>query len=98
MPWGRPRRHDEVGGDPTRSRAVIYRLNWEAAWKDGVLDEAVRDVIEDDAAVNGCRPEFVTVGGRTLLATADYGDVRPESECTIPKRCWRPGDPVRQAL
>src|SRR5262249_7456390 len=63
---------------PTRSRALIYRLDWERAWKDGDLEHAVRDVIEDDAAVNGCRPEFVTLGGRALLATADYGDVRPE--------------------
>jgi hypothetical protein len=64
--------------DPTRSRAVIYRLDWERAWKDGDLSASVRDVIEDDAAVNGCRPEFVSVGGRPLLASADYGDVRPE--------------------
>jgi hypothetical protein len=64
--------------DPTRSRALIYRLDWDRACKDGDLDHAVRDVIEDDAAVNGCRPEFVAVGGRTLLATADYSDVRPE--------------------
>jgi len=64
--------------DPTRSRAVIYRLDWERAWKDGNLDEAVLAVIEDDAAINGCRPEFVTVGGRVLLASADYGDVHPE--------------------
>jgi hypothetical protein len=64
--------------DPTRSRAVIYQLDWGQAWKDGDLDRAVLNVIADDAAVNGCRPEFVTIGGRTLLATADYGDVRPE--------------------
>lgn len=64
--------------DPNRSRAVIYRLDWERAWKDGDLDEAVLDSLEDDAAINGCRPEFVAIGGRPLLATADYGDVRPE--------------------
>ena len=64
--------------DPARSRAIIYRLDWERAWKDGDLENAVLAVIADDAAVNGCRPEFVTVGGQTLLATADYGDVRPE--------------------
>ena len=57
---------------------MIYRLNWERAWKDGDLDEAILDVVEDDAAINGCRPEFVSFGGRPLLATADYGDVRPE--------------------
>ena len=38
----------------------------------------MRDVIDDDAAINGCRPVFVTVNGRTLLATADYGDCHPE--------------------
>ena len=57
---------------------MIYRLDWEKAWNDGDLDEAILNVIEDDAAINGCRPEFVTLSGRTLLATADYGDIRPE--------------------
>jgi hypothetical protein len=64
--------------DPARSRGVIFRLDWERAWKDGDLERAVLDIVEDDAAINGCRPEFVTVGGRSLLATADYGDIRPE--------------------
>jgi hypothetical protein len=64
--------------DPARSRAVIYRLDWQKAWKNSDLDEAILSVIEDDAAINGCRPEFVKVDGRTLLATADYGDIRPE--------------------
>ncbi|MEJ7638289.1 MAG: hypothetical protein WKF75_10015 [Singulisphaera sp.] len=35
-------------------------------------------MIDDDAAINGCRPALVELGGRTLLATADYGDLRPE--------------------
>ena len=65
-------------GDTVRKKAVIYRLDWERAWRDGDLDHAVRDVLDDDAAINGCRPTFVTLGGRTLLATSDYGDVRPE--------------------
>jgi hypothetical protein len=65
-------------GDTVLKRAVIYRLDWERAWADGNLDHAVRDVIDDDAAINGCRPTFVTLGGRTLLATSDYGDIRPE--------------------
>ncbi len=64
--------------DPARSRAVIYRFDWEKAWKDGNLDRALLNVLEDDAAVNGCRPEFVNLNGRALLATADYGDIRPE--------------------
>ncbi len=72
-------------GDTVNKKATIYRLDWERAWHDGNLDSAVLDAIEDDAAVNGCRPEFVTVGGRTLLATADYGDVRPEIRLLDPE-------------
>ena len=65
-------------GDTVNKKATIYRLDWDRAWRDGHLDDAVLGAYSDDAAVNGCRPEFVEVGGRTLLATADYGDVRPE--------------------
>ncbi len=39
---------------------------------------AVLDSIDDDVAINGCRPTFVTIGGRKLIATADYGDIHPE--------------------
>jgi hypothetical protein len=35
-------------------------------------------VIDDDAAINGCRPTLVSFGGQTLLATSDYGDIHPE--------------------
>jgi hypothetical protein len=65
-------------GDTVLKKAVIYRLDWSRAWSDGTLDHAVLDTIQDDAAINGCRPTFVEAGGRTLLASADYGDVRPE--------------------
>ena len=77
-PWGTFLGDTIKSADPTPSRAVIYRLDWKRAWQDGDLDQAVLNVIDDDAAINGCRPEFVAVGGRPLLATADYGDVRPE--------------------
>ena len=65
-------------GDTVQQKAVIYHLDWERALADGNLDHAVVDIIDDDAAVNGCRPEFVAFQGREFLATADYGDVRPE--------------------
>jgi hypothetical protein len=65
-------------GDTVKKKAIIYRLDWERAWKDGDLDDAVLDVIEDDAAINGCRPTLVTLDGKTFLASADYGDVHPE--------------------
>ena len=65
-------------GDTVLKKAVIYRLDWTRAWQDGNLDHAVRDVIDDDSAFNGCRPTFVAVGGRTFLASSDYGDIHPE--------------------
>ena len=64
-------------GDTVNTMATIYKLDWPRALQDGNLDAAVLAVIHDDAATNGCRPEFVTVSGRRLLATADYGDLHP---------------------
>lgn len=65
-------------GDTVDKKAVIYRLDWARMWEDGTLDRAVLAAVADDAAVTGCRPEFVSLGGTDYLATADYGDVRPE--------------------
>lgn len=76
-------------GDTVDRKAVIYRIDWERAWRDGNLDHAVLDVIDDDAAINGCRPEFVTVNGKAYLATADYGDVRPEVRLYDPEKLIR---------
>ncbi len=73
-------------GDTVNKKAVIYRLDWKRAWEDGNLDKAVLDTIEDDAAVNGCRPEFVTLEGKPYLATADYGDVHPEVRLYDPEK------------
>jgi hypothetical protein len=78
-------------GDTVNKRAVIYRLDWDRAWAEGSLDHAVLDTIDDDAAINGCRPTLVQVGGRTLLATADYGDVRPEIRLYDPEAMLKAG-------
>ena len=73
-------------GDTVNKVATIYKLDWDRALKDGNLDAAVLAEIRDDAATNGCRPEYVTVQGRRLLATADYGDVRPAVRLYDPRR------------
>lgn len=76
-------------GDTVGGRGVIYRLDWQKAWQDGNLDNAVLDTIADDVAVNGCRPEFVQLDGRDYLATADYGEVRPEVRLYDPEKLLR---------
>ena len=65
---------------------MIYQLDWERAFADGDLSRAVRAVVVDDAAVNGSRPEFVSLHGKDFLATADYGDVRPEVRLYDPEK------------
>jgi hypothetical protein len=91
-------------GDTVNRKAIIYRFDWEQAWKDGDLSHAVLDIIDDDAAVNGCRPEFVSLNGRDYLATADYGDARPEVRLYDPealvkaKRSSAPGVVAHRVL
>ncbi len=76
-------------GDTRNKKARIYRLDWPRMWADGNLDHAVLDEIDDDAAVTGCRPEFVALAGRVLLATADYGDAHPEVRLYDPELMLR---------
>ncbi len=99
--------HESFGtllGDTVKKKAVIYRIDWDRAWSDGNLDRAIRDVIDDDAAINGCRPTFVTLSGRALIATADYGDVHPEIRLYDPellfkaRRSSAPGVEVSRVL
>jgi hypothetical protein len=78
-------------GDTVNKKAKIFRLDWNRAWSDGNLDQAVVSAVDDDAAINGCRPTFVTVGGRKLIATADYGDIRPEIRLYDPEPLFRAG-------
>ena len=91
-------------GDTVNKKATIYRLDWERAWSDGHLNRAVLDVIDDDAAINGCRPTFVSISGRTLIATADYGDVHPEIRLYDPELLFKsrrrssPGVEVHRVL
>jgi hypothetical protein len=73
-------------GDTVNRKGIIYQLNWERALEDGDLSRAVLAVIEDDAAVNGCRPEFVALDGKDFLATADYGAARPEVRLYDPQQ------------
>lgn len=73
-------------GDTVRGRGVIWRVDWEAALRDGCLDRAVLNRCDDTAAVNGCRPEFVRLGDRWLLATSDYGPSGNEVRLYDPTR------------
>jgi hypothetical protein len=54
-------------------RAVIYCVNWEGLLKTGTLDGNLLNTIEDDACIQGTRPEYVQYNNKWYVATADYG-------------------------
>jgi hypothetical protein len=54
-------------------RAVIYNINWEGLQKTGKLDGNLLNTIEDDACIQGTRPEYVQYKKKYYVATADYG-------------------------
>jgi len=54
-------------------RAVIYSVNWKGLQQTGTLDGNLLNTIEDDACVQGTRPEYVVYNKKAYVATADYG-------------------------
>jgi len=70
--------HPEHGtylGDTVSGKGTIFKIDWDLLKKNGNLDQAIINTTQDNLAVNGTRPEFVSVKGRTMIATADYGEV-----------------------
>lgn len=67
-----------LNAEGTLWRAVIYEVDWEGLLKTGTLNGNLVHTIEDDACIQGTRPEYVQYNGEWLVATADYGDKRNE--------------------
>lgn len=62
----------------TKWRAVIYCVNWNGLLATRTLDGNLLNTIEDDACIQGTRPEYVQYKGKWYVATADYGEKRNE--------------------
>lgn len=73
-------------GNTVAEQGTILMIDWARALANGTLDGAVQATVADDLAVNGTRPEFVRVGQRWLVATADYGAVTNEVRIYDPER------------
>ncbi len=67
-------------------KAVIYRVDWAGLKKQGTLDRNLLKTIEDDACVQGTRPEYVKYQNKWYVATADYGDKRNEVRLYDPEK------------
>ncbi|WP_216848836.1 hypothetical protein [Pedobacter sp. L105] len=59
-------------------KAVIYCINWKGLLKTGTLDGNMINTIDDDACIQGTRPEYVKYNGKWYVATADYGNKNNE--------------------
>lgn len=55
-------------------KAVINCINWQGFLKTRKLDGNLIKSIEDDACIQGTRPEYVNYKGQWFVATADYGN------------------------
>jgi hypothetical protein len=58
----------------TAWKAVIYCIDWNGLLQKGVLDGNIINTIEDDACIQGTRPEYVQYNNKWYVATADYGN------------------------
>ncbi|WP_373513746.1 hypothetical protein [Persicitalea sp.] len=67
-------------------KAVIYQVNWAGLKKQGTLDGNLLKTIEDDACIQGTRPEYVQYQNKWYVATADYGDKRNEVRLYDPEK------------
>lgn len=70
----------------TKWRAVIYCVNWAGLERTHTLDGNLLNTIEDDACIQGTRPEYVQVDNKWYVATADYGDKGNEVRLYDPER------------
>ena len=67
-------------------KAVIYQVDWAGLKKQGTLDGNLLKTIEDDACIQGTRPEYVKYQNKWYVATADYGDKRNEVRLYDPEK------------
>ncbi len=75
-----------LNSEGTLWKAVIYRVDWAGLKKQGTLDGNLLKTIEDDACIQGTRPEYVKYQGKWYVATADYGDKRNEVRLYDPEK------------
>jgi len=58
----------------TKWKAYIYLIDWPGLQKTGTLDGNLLKTIDDDACIQGTRPEYVQINAKWYVATADYGN------------------------
>lgn len=70
----------------TKWRALIYSVDWAGLLRTKTLDGNLLNTIEDDACIQGTRPEYVQYDNKWYVATADYGNKANEVRLYDPVR------------
>lgn len=64
----------KMNPEGTLWKTNIYCIDWNALLKKGTLDGPLLNTIDDNACIQGTRPEYVKYHNKWYVATADYGD------------------------
>ncbi|WP_342645362.1 hypothetical protein [Mucilaginibacter sp. CSA2-8R] len=86
----------KLNPEGTRWKTTIYYVNWKGLLKTGTLDGNLLKTIDDDACIQGTRPEYVKYNNRWYVATADYGDHGNEVRLYDPEKlanCSKTSEP-----
>lgn len=67
-----------LNAEGTLWKAILYSIDWDGFLKKGTLDGNLISTIEDDACIQGSRPEYVKYKGKWYVATSDYGNKQNE--------------------
>lgn len=86
----------KLNPEGTKWKTEIFCIDWKGLLKTGTLDGNIINTIDDDACIQGARPEYVKYEGKWYVATADYGDHGNEVRLYDPeklKNCKKSSEP-----
>jgi hypothetical protein len=86
----------KMNPEGTKWKTNIYCIDWNALLTKGTLDGPLLNIIDDDACIQGTRPEYVKYHGKWYVATADYGNHGNEVRLYNPEKlatCKKTSEP-----
>jgi hypothetical protein len=86
----------KMNAEGTVWKTNIYCIDWKALLAKGTLDGPLLNTIDDDACIQGTRPEYVKYHNKWYVATADYGNHGNEVRLYDPQKlstCKKTSEP-----
>jgi hypothetical protein len=86
----------KLNPEGTKWKTEIFCIDWKGLLKTGTLDGNIINTIDDNACIQGARPEYVQYQNKWYVATADYGNNDNEVRLYDPeklKNCKKSSEP-----